>query len=250
MFGQPIRHLEVIGSTNDEAQRWAQEGAPHGAVVRADEQTQGRGRQGRDWCSPAGLGLYLSLILRPDIALAQVPQLTMLTALGAARTIESETNLPANVKWPNDIILRGRKIGGVLSEARPREENPQRVEYAIVGIGLNVNFAREDLPRDVKIAATSLYMETGHVRLLEDVISSLLRETETVYNEYSCGDWQELRAEFARRDILQGQTVRVEGAGETYGGEANGIDDDGTLLVRTPVGVRRVVAGDVLLHLD
>jgi BirA family biotin operon repressor/biotin-[acetyl-CoA-carboxylase] ligase len=250
MFGQPIRHLEVTGSTNDEAQRWALEGAPHGAVVRADEQTQGRGRQGRDWCSPAGLGLYLSLILRPDIALAQVPQLTMLTALGAARTIESETNLPANVKWPNDIILRGRKIGGVLSEARPREENPQRVEYAIVGIGLNVNFAREDLPRDVKIAATSLYMETGHVRLLEDVISSLLRETETVYNEYSCGDWQELRAEFARRDILQGQTVRVEAAGETYRGEANGIDDDGTLLVRTSAGVRRVVAGDVLLHLD
>jgi BirA family biotin operon repressor/biotin-[acetyl-CoA-carboxylase] ligase len=102
----------------------------------------------------------------------------------------------------------------------------------------------------VKIAATSLYMETGHVRPLENVMDSVLRQTEATYDEYSRGDWQKLRAEFARRDILQGQTVRVEGAGETYGGEANGIDDDGTLLVRTPVGVRRVVAGDVLLHLD
>jgi BirA family biotin operon repressor/biotin-[acetyl-CoA-carboxylase] ligase len=150
-FGQPLRHLETTGSTNDEAQRWALEGAPHGAVVRADEQTHGRGRQGREWCSPAGLGLYLSLILRPDIALSQVPQLTMLAGLGAARAIESETNLPANVKWPNDVILRGRKIGGVLSEARPHAENPQRVEFAIVGIGLNINFARQDLPRDAKI---------------------------------------------------------------------------------------------------
>jgi BirA family biotin operon repressor/biotin-[acetyl-CoA-carboxylase] ligase len=106
------------------------EGAPHGAVVRADEQTHGRGRQGRDWCSPAGLGLYLSLIFRPGIALSEVPQLTMLAALGAARAIEAETKLPASVKWPNDIILRGRKIGGVLSEARPHAENLQRAEFA------------------------------------------------------------------------------------------------------------------------
>jgi BirA family biotin operon repressor/biotin-[acetyl-CoA-carboxylase] ligase len=249
-FGQPLRHVQITGSTNDEAQRWALEDAPHGAVVRADEQTHGRGRQGRDWCSPAGLGLYLSLILRPDIALSQVPQLTMLAALGAARAIESETNLPANVKWPNDIVLRGRKIGGVLSEARPREENPQRADYVIVGIGLNVNFAREDLPRDVKIPATSLYMETGHVRPLANVMNTLLREIETLYDEYSSGAWHELRAEFARRDILQGQAVRVEASGETYRGEAAGIDEDGTLLVRTPASVRRVVAGDVLLHLD
>ncbi len=249
-FGQPLRHLEITGSTNDEAQRWAMEGAPHGAVVRADEQTQGRGRQGRDWCSPAGLGLYLSLVLRPDIELSQVPQLTMLAALGAARAIEGETKLPANVKWPNDIILRGRKIGGVLSEARPHQENPQRVEFAIVGIGLNVNFSRQDLPRDAKIPATSLYMETGHVRPLEDVISTLLHETETLYDEYSAGAWPKLRAEFAHRDILQGQVVRVEATSETYHGEADGIDEDGTLLVRTSDGVRRVVAGDVLLHLD
>lgn len=250
MFGQTVRHLEITGSTNDEAHRWAMEGAPHGAVVRADEQTHGRGRQGRDWCSPAGLGLYLSLILRPDIVLSQVPQLTMLAALGAARAIESQTSLPANVKWPNDIVLRGRKIGGVLSEARPQPENAQCVEFAIVGIGLNVNFARQDLPRDAKIPATSLYIETGHVRPLEDVMSLLLRETETLYDEYSAGAWHKLRAEFAQRDILQGHVVRVEAAGETYRGEAAGIDDDGTLLVHASGGVRRVVAGDVLLHLE
>ena len=138
----------------------------------------------------------------------------------------------------------------MLSEARPDAEKPQRVEFVIVGIGLNVNFARQDLPRDVKIPATSLYMETGHVRPLEDVMSALLREIETLYNEYSAGAWPNLRAEFARRDILQGQAVRVEAVGETYRGEASGIDEDGTLLVRASSGVRRVVAGDVLLHLD
>jgi BirA family biotin operon repressor/biotin-[acetyl-CoA-carboxylase] ligase len=194
--------------------------------------------------------LYVSLILRPDIALSQVPQLTMLAALGAARAIENETRVLASVKWPNDIILRGRKIGGVLSEARPHAENLQRAEFAIVGIGLNINFAREDLPRDAKIPATSLYVETGQVRPLKTVMSALLCELESVYNEYSAGAWSRLRAEFARRDILMGQTVRVEASGETYRGEANGIDDDGTLLVRTPSEMRRVVAGDVLLHLE
>jgi BirA family biotin operon repressor/biotin-[acetyl-CoA-carboxylase] ligase len=146
--------------------------------------------------------------------------------------------------------LRGRKIGGVLSEARPHQENPQRVEYAIVGIGLNAEFLAQDLPRDAKIPATSLYMETGHVRPLENVMSTLLRETETLYDEYAAGAWPKLRAEFARRDILQGQAVRVDAVGETYRGEAAGIDDDGTLLVRASNGMRRVVAGDVLLHLD
>jgi BirA family biotin operon repressor/biotin-[acetyl-CoA-carboxylase] ligase len=135
MFGEPLRYLETTESTNDEANRWAQSGAPHGAVVRADEQTRGRGRQGRNWSSPAGLGLYLSLVLRPEIELSCVPQLTMLAALGASRAVESETGLPSNVKWPNDIVLRGKKIGGVLSEARAAN-NSSCVEFAVIGIGL------------------------------------------------------------------------------------------------------------------
>jgi BirA family biotin operon repressor/biotin-[acetyl-CoA-carboxylase] ligase len=175
----------------------------------------------------------------------------MLAALGAARAMESETGLPANVKWPNDIVLRGRKCGGVLSEARSREANPQHVEFAVVGIGLNVNFSRDDLPREVKIPATSLYMETGHVRPLPHVMQALLQEIETLYHEYSQGGWHTLRSEFARRDILQGRAVQVQAPGETYSGTAAGIEDDGALLVRA-VGdsVRRVVAGDVLLMLD
>jgi BirA family biotin operon repressor/biotin-[acetyl-CoA-carboxylase] ligase len=121
MFGSPLRHVGETGSTNDDAAQWARAGASHGSVVRADAQTQGRGRLGRNWSSPPGLGLYFSIILRPEMEMTRVHHLTMLAALASARAVEEATAWRANVKWPNDIVLHGRKIGGVLSEAQADE---------------------------------------------------------------------------------------------------------------------------------
>jgi BirA family biotin operon repressor/biotin-[acetyl-CoA-carboxylase] ligase len=264
MFGEPLRHLVTTESTNDDALRWARDGAPnggapngaapHGSVVRADSQTRGRGRLGRSWVSPPNLGLYVSVILRPDMEIAQVPQLTMLAALAACDAIEEQTHGRAGVKWPNDIILHNRKVGGILSEARLREarlseartqEESSRVEFAVVGIGLNVNFQASDLPHDAKVPASSLRLESGDLVSCDALFKSLMFALQNRYESYISGCWPDLKREFESRDVLQGRLVRVESERETYHGRISGMDEDGVLKVRTESGVRRVVAGDV-----
>jgi len=269
MFGEPLRHLGTTESTNDDALRWARDAAtdgaaPHGSVVRADSQTRGRGRLGRSWVSPPNLGLYVSVILRPAMEVAQVPQLTMLAALAACDAIEEQTRLRAGVKWPNDIILHNRKVGGILSEARLIEarliearliearlgeartqEDSSSVEFAVVGIGLNVNFQASDLPHDAKVPASSLRLESGDLMDCDALFKSLMFALQNRYESYANGRWPDLRREFESRDVLQGRLVRVESERETYHGRAIGIDEDGVLEVRTESGVRRVVAGDV-----
>ncbi len=253
MFGQPLRHLETTASTNDVALQWAQDGAPHGAVVRADSQSAGRGRQGRNWISPRGCGLYFSLITRDEIALQAVPRLTMIAALATARALEkiAPASTRAAVKWPNDIVLNEKKIGGVLCEARSRENAAQqgeaRAAFVVIGIGLNVNFARADLPPQTKIPASSLQIESGKSFDLNGVMAAVLREIEAAHREYSQGNWSELRREWMQRDFLQGRRVRVEGARETYRGVAVGVDENGLLRVSSEGKTRVVLAGDVML---
>ena len=257
MFGQPLRHLENTDSTNDVALQWAQDGAPHGAVVRADSQSAGRGRQGRNWVSPRGCGLYFSLITRDDIALQNVPQLTMIAALAAARALEkiAPASTRAAVKWPNDIVLNEKKIGGVLCETRSRENaapadaahGEARAAFVVIGIGLNVNFARADLPPHTKIPASSLQIESGKVFDLNEVLAAVLHEIENAHREYSRGNWSELRREWMQRDFLQGRRVKVEGARETFRGVAVGVDENGLLRVSSEGKTRVVLAGDVTL---
>lgn len=267
MFGQPLRLLTSVDSTNNVAVQWARAGAPHGAAVRAAAQSSGRGRRGREWRSPAGLGLYLSLILRPDVELARVPQLTMVAALAAARAIEKQSDLATNVKWPNDIILRERKIGGILSEAcgsaarsginsinsvhsQPAHA-PNMVEFIVIGIGINVNFGAEDLqdlPRGPQLAASSLLIESGQEWPVDDVAKGWLGEMETLYHDYQMNGWEALRAEWLQRDILMGRRVAIETQRERYCGTVKGVDADGTLRVQTADALRRVAAGEASLE--
>ncbi len=243
MLGQPLRYYDSVASTNEVALAWAREGAPHGAVVTAKAQTSGRGRRGRSWTSPAGKGLYLSLVLRPSIEPSQVPQLTMLAALASALAVEKLTGLTASTKWPNDILLHGRKTGGILSEA---EFKNGRLDFAIVGIGLNVNFQIDDLPPRPIFPATSLLIETGRAWPVDELRQELLQECDRLYAIYTAGGWETLRADFAGRCAGLGQPVRVVEEAETYSGVASMIDADGILVVQTATGPRRVVAGDVV----
>lgn len=256
MFGENLKHFGETASTNDDAMVWAradgEQRAPHGSVVRADSQTCGRGRLGRDWISPPDLGLYISLILRPEIEMTYVPQLTMLAALAAADAVENMTQLRAQVKWPNDIVLHNKKIGGVLSEAQNGAENPisstRFVEFVVIGIGLNVNFGAGDLPRDAKIPASSLRLESGDLQSCDALFQNLMFALQSRYETYERDGFELLRREFERKDILQNRAVRVETERETYRGRAISIADDGVLVVQTERGARRVVAGDVKLE--
>jgi len=245
---RPIRHFQICDSTNDEAAKWAQEGAPHGAVVRADAQSRGRGRLGRAWNSPADCGLYFSVLARPQkLALEHAARLTIVAALACARGIEEIIGRKMNVKWPNDVVLNERKIGGILCEAHAKENE---IDFAIIGIGINVNFQRDDLPPNVKIPASSLLLETRRRWELDDVLYAVGNQFDTLFDQLQSGAWNALREEFAARDILQNRRVRVETPGEIYEGVSDGLDEDGILRVRCQDETRKVIAGDVTLIVE
>jgi BirA family biotin operon repressor/biotin-[acetyl-CoA-carboxylase] ligase len=241
------RHYDSIGSTNDAARAWASDAstpAPHGAVVSADEQTAGHGRRGRDWTSPRGKGVYLSIVWRPEIEVARVGQLTIVVALAAACAIEEISGCRAQTKWPNDVLLDGRKLGGILCEAQ--FENA-RVGFVIAGVGLNLNFVREDLPERPIFPATSLLIETGREYSVEAARETLIARLQHEYSRYDGGEWNAQRGEFIARCALLGQTVRVKTEGTEYSGVAVGVDPDGLLVMQNSDGLRTIAAGDVSL---
>lgn len=240
------RHFQSVRSTNDSARLWARDAsnpAPHGAVVSADEQTGGRGRHGRDWVSPAGKGVYLSMIWRPEISPAQVGRLPLVTALAAARALEEVAGLRIETKWPNDLLREGKKIGGILCES---EVVNSKIEFIIAGVGLNVNFQEEDFPERTVFPATSLLMQTRKEWPVEDVRNACARALELEYSRYARGEWESQRGEFIARCAIIGEVVRVRNNEQEYSAVATGIDSDGVLLVQTSSGINRVVAGDVL----
>jgi BirA family biotin operon repressor/biotin-[acetyl-CoA-carboxylase] ligase len=237
MIGQPLRRFEIVASTNDIAREWAQGGAAHGAVVTARGQTDGRGRRARSWQSAPGRGLYLSIILRPADE-APLTRWTLIVAVAVARAIEAELQAAgvlraAQLKWPNDILLGGCKIGGILCETSSGA--------IIAGIGLNVNQEAAELPERPLFPASSLKLQTGRAWELEPLLERLFLEL----NALQAQEWDAIRAEFERRCPLWREPVRVTTETETYHGVASGLDEDGVLLVETAAGPRRVVAGDV-----
>ena len=243
-FGALWRDLDEVDSTNEEAARWAREGAPHGAVVMAAAQTAGRGRRGRSWSSPSGRGLYISWIVRPDPAgPVAVAGLTMLAALAVARVVSELTGIEAHTKWPNDVLLHERKVAGILCEA---DFAAGRLDYVVVGVGVNVNARSDDLPERPLFPATSLWLETGDERPVRDVGRAVVAAFADLFAECEAGNWPELLREFEARCSSLGRQVEVRGDGETYRGVAESIAEDGVLVVRTVDGPRRVIAADVL----
>lgn len=242
------RHFETIDSTNDTARLWARDAdapAPHGAVVSADQQTAGRGRQGRAWVSPGGKGVYLSMVWRPKIAPHHIGQLTIITALGAARAIEGLGAPPVDTKWPNDLLLHRKKIGGILCEA---EIKNGAVEFIVAGVGLNANFEHSDFPPRPVFPATSLLCETGRHWPVHELRTACIDALKTEFSRYQKGDWETQRAEFISRCAIIGEPVTVRDTVQEYSGIASGIDENGFLIVQTPTGNRCIISGDVSFH--
>ena len=220
-LGRPRLHLRAIGSTNDRARELAAAGAPHGTLVTAGEQLAGRGRQGRTWTAPAGRALLMSLVLRTA---------DPLLPLRAGLAVADVAGPDARVKWPNDVLLEGRKVAGVLVEARPHDG------WAVLGIGLNAAVELDTLPEEVRVRAATLGRPPS---ALEATLAELLAALQDRLAEPAESALRALR----ERDALVGRPIRWEG-GE---GTAAGIAADGALLVRTPAGETRLAAGEVHL---
>jgi BirA family biotin operon repressor/biotin-[acetyl-CoA-carboxylase] ligase len=218
------------------------EGEPEGAVVLAEEQTAGRGRAGRSWHSERGAGLYVTLLLRPKLSPVQAPLLTMLAGLSAHTAVQGLTGLAAEVKWPNDLLLNGKKVGGILTEMHAE---PNAVRFVIIGIGINVN--QEKFPGELAATATSLRKESGRLQSRLELLVRLLSQFESDYNRFLREGAQYVVQRFELvSGFADGKRVRVDTGMETYTGRTAGLSPEGLLIVRKDAGALvTVIAGDV-----
>lgn len=247
-FGRQIEYRESVGSTNDLAKQLARAGAPEGLAVIADEQVAGKGRLGRAWATPRGSALALTLVLRPDLPPYQAPRVTLVAAVAVAEAVRQVTGLPAEIKWPNDIQLRGRKFCGILTEM---EAEVERVLFLVCGVGINVNLEAALLPAEVRETATSLMAESGQPVSRAALARAVLERFESVYDELLSGHFDRVLDRWRGMSNTLGQAVRVQSVmgAPTLWGVAEDVDRDGALLVRDPEGqVHRVVAGEVTLR--
>lgn len=237
-----ILHLEEIDSTNTEVRRQSQQGALQGFVISAEKQTAGKGRRGRSWESPAGNNLYFSILLRPEVELAKTPMLTLIMAYSVARAIEQLEDMQPKIKWPNDLILSGKKICGILTEMHISEGH---IEDVIIGTGMNVNVT--DFPEELADKATSLYLETGKKIDREALLNTVLAEFGKQYERFlEVQDLSYLQEEYNQRLINKDREVLVLEPGNEYQAVAQGINSAGELLVQKEDGsVETVFAGEV-----
>lgn len=253
-IGHSIVRLASVDSTNAEARRMAASGAAHGAVILAGAQDAGRGRLGRSWSSPAGLNIYMSIILRPSgtPALSRTPGLIPLAAgLAAVNAIRGAVCPEASLKWPNDIMAKGGKLGGILLEARSKAG---AMDHAVLGIGINVNSRPEDFPDELRSVATSLLMETGRRTDMEALIRDLIKWLSATLGPLSTDEGSRaMLMQYRAACSTLGQRVRAEtpaAAGPAGGGPLEGmaanIDDEGRLVIETPAGLTAISAADII----
>jgi BirA family biotin operon repressor/biotin-[acetyl-CoA-carboxylase] ligase len=239
-IGQRVICYPRLTSTNDVAKRRAQQGAREGTVIVAEEQTAGRGRMKRTWLSPRG-SIALSIILYPQ--LAYLPSLIMVASLAVVHGIAKVTGLESQIKWPNDVLVNGKKVCGILIES---DMKGSMVDYAIIGIGVNVNLRLSDFP-EILPTATSLSHELGKAVSRLDMIRCLLAETEKLYLALPTG--QSVYQEWRDNLVTLGQKVQVSSGEATYQGVAESVASDGSLLLRQSDGsLIKIVAGDVTLR--
>lgn len=242
LFGKHIYHFFKAESTNRVALELGHAGEPEGAVVLAEEQTAGRGRAGHTWHSERAAGLYVTLLLRPKLAPVQAPLLTMMAGLSARSAIQTQMGLAVDLKWPNDLLIGGKKVGGLLTEMHAE---PGLVRFVIVGIGLNVN--QERFPAELSASASSLRAETGRLQSRLELLVKLLREFESDYNRFlSEGPANVIERFTAASSYARGKRVRVSNGKESFIGITAGLGPEGLLQVTRESGQTvTVVAGDV-----
>ncbi len=242
-IGQTIHFYQQLDSTNLTAMALAQQGAPEGTVVLAEQQLRGRGRDGRSWHSAAGVGIYCSIILRPRLLPAKVQLVTLMTATAVAKAVAQKTGLWPRIKWPNDILINDQKVAGMLLETKLSRTH---IEYAVIGFGINVNHTAADLPEELQLSASSLRMQLGKPVERSGLISQIFAELESLYERTQQGDSTEVLKQWRDLSATLGQDVRIIQRDKLIEGVAIDVTEEGALLVRVKDGSLKVVhAGDV-----
>lgn len=242
-IGHDIHYFKEVDSTNDVAKYLAEEGAEEGTIVIAEIQNRGKGRRGKTWISPPG-GVWMSIILRPDIPPFNAPQLTLVTGVAVAETLQKECNLDVGIKWPNDILIGNKKVCGILTEVNASIE---KVNYVVVGIGIDMNVDVPLLPPDLQKGATSLKNELNTEINGAILVQKFLLEFETIYNEFKAGKFPEILKEWRSLSKTIGNNVEVRTRGKTIRGEAVGINKEGILILELEDGsLRKIISGECL----
>ncbi len=246
VIGRDIRVFLETTSTNDVVEKLARDGVAEGVVVFAESQTKGRGRLGRKWISPPKKGLWFSVLLRPRLRPVEATQITIAAATALSRAIRERTNIRPEIKWPNDILIRGKKVAGILTELSAELD---MIKHLILGIGVDVNLSANEFPPDVRKIATSLKIESGHAVARADLAAAILRELDRDYLRLSTGQFEEVADEWEAQCTTLGQNVAIRVGDRLVQGRAESLDSDGALLLRTQHGhLERIIGGDVTLE--
>ncbi len=246
ILGQLVIFHQDVSSTQDAAKMLASQGAVEGTIIVAEVQTEGRGRIGRRWISLPE-GIYFSIILRPDIQPTEALKLPLIAGVAVAQAIKEVTNVDPKLKWPNDIFIADRKVGGILTEMSAEMD---RLDWVIVGIGLNVNAPKDSFSDEIQEIATSLQIENGNPVSRVKLLQTLLSNLESLYDEFKKNGFESTRARWKDLSNTIGAEVAVYSGAELIEGQAVDIDSDGALVVQTKDGnLQRIIAGDVSLKL-
>jgi BirA family biotin operon repressor/biotin-[acetyl-CoA-carboxylase] ligase len=244
-FGRTLHVYDALDSTQTKAHELVEQGAAEGTLVIAEQQTAGRGRMGRTWHSPPGSGIYMSLILKPRIPLHFTPQLTLLAAVALCRGIQRITDVTVGIKWPNDLLARGKKMSGILLESNAEDE---RLRYIVAGMGIGVNLQPDDYPPELRSVATSLAIEAGRRFERETIIAAVLDEFEALYAMYHEQGFAPIRLLWEANSVSLHRPLRVRTPSGELEGIAESLNESGGLNVRMPDGTLTVVySGEVEL---
>lgn len=237
-----IYYFSEIESTNNEAKKQANLGCPEGSIVLSETQNGGRGRLSRNWFSPTGKGVWLSVVLRPPFNPCDAPKCTLLAAVAVTKAIRSVTDVECGIKWPNDILYEGKKIVGILTEMSAEMD---AINHVVIGMGINVNIGEQEFPAELKDIATSLAIVAGHTISRLTLLNAVLSELEQAYDDVIQRGFSEMLDEWRELSVTLGKKVNVVGSGKEFSGIAVDIDNEGALLVQTDGTLERVLAGDV-----
>jgi BirA family biotin operon repressor/biotin-[acetyl-CoA-carboxylase] ligase len=247
-FGSNIIYREEVGSTNNLAKEEADRGAFHGTVVLAERQMAGKGRRGRIWSSGTNKGIWMSMILRPSFSPQLAPRLTFVAAIAVIRAVEKVSGIKLELKWPNDVYCRGKKVAGILTEMKAELD---LIDYVVIGIGFNVNQLEEDFDQELQEIATSLIMISGRQFNRQELVVNVLREFAYWYQIFAGNGFAPVLSEWKEWDITIGKQVIVKEVTRQYPGVARGVDEDGNLLVEDDLGkLHRVYSGEVSIRFN
>ncbi|MSU63478.1 MAG: biotin--[acetyl-CoA-carboxylase] ligase [Pedosphaera sp.] len=246
VIGRDIRVFQETTSTNDIVEKLARDGVKEGVAVFAETQTKGRGRLGRKWLSPGKKGLWFSVLLRPDLRSDEATQVTILAATGLARALRQHTGVAVEIKWPNDLLVNGRKVAGSLMELSAEVD---RVRFIVLGIGLDVNMRESDFPPELRKVGTSLRLESGKSWHRGELAATILEELDHDYSRLRAGCFESIADEWEELCATIGKNVSIRMGERVIRGRAESLDSDGALILRTEHGrLERIIGGDVTLE--